>query len=150
MTFSDELKTICQNELSNYCSDTDDLRTAVIASTDGFAVADVSKKGSAATRLTALARSMYTLTASAGRDIALGQPETLILESAEGKTIMLTIPLPRQTLLFIACLEHSTPTGTALYGAKNCTRKIVEQLSHNVNQLSDRTKHQVTPQAAYS
>lgn len=66
------------------------IRTVVLASVDGFALVSAGAEGRGE-RLAAMTSAMLALAAAVGRELVLGDLQTLMLEAAGGKVLMLAI-----------------------------------------------------------
>ncbi|MEN5270594.1 roadblock/LC7 domain-containing protein [Stenotrophomonas sepilia] len=101
------------------------IQALVVASTDGFALAQAGPKGHVADRLAAMTSSMLGLASALGRELHFGELDTLILDAANGKVLMLAIPGTRPRLLMTAC-DHSCVIGNVLWHAKQCVRALTD------------------------
>lgn len=117
-----------QTQLQAFASEVGGVRSAVVASVDGFAIAVANGPAGSGERLAAMTSSMLALASAVGRELALGQLESLLAEASEGKVLMLTIPTPIPMLLMAACTREVL-TGNVLWSARACSQKIVEQLA---------------------
>ena len=114
--------------LEAFASATTGLRAAVIASVDGFALVQSAPGAGNGERLAAMTSAMLALAGAVGRELALGALEVLILEAAEGKVLMLSIPAPQAPLLLMAACERNSLTGSVLWSAKECGQKVLAEL----------------------
>ena len=101
------------------------IQALVVASTDGFALAQAGPKGHVADRLAAMTSSMLGLASALGRELHFGELDTLILDAANGKVLMLAIPGAQPRLLMTAC-DHSCVIGNVLWHAKQCVRALAD------------------------
>ncbi|AUI08393.1 MULTISPECIES: roadblock/LC7 domain-containing protein [Stenotrophomonas] len=99
------------------------IQALVVASTDGFALAQAGPKSHVADRLAAMTSSMLGLASALGRELHFGELDTLILDAANGKVLMLAIPGNQPRLLMTAC-DHSCVIGNVLWHAKQCVRAL--------------------------
>jgi predicted regulator of Ras-like GTPase activity (Roadblock/LC7/MglB family) len=109
--------------LSTLLADVTGVHGAVVASTDGFALAQRGGQGGTVDRLAAMTSSMLALATALGRELEIGALETLILDAERGSVLMLAIPSEPPTLLMVACDEVCV-MGTVLWHAKRCVRGI--------------------------
>lgn len=79
------------------------IQAIVVASADGFALAQAGPQGHVADRLAAMTSSMLGLAGALGRELHFGELDTLILDATDGKVLMLAIPGTRPRLLMTAC-----------------------------------------------
>lgn len=106
-------------------------RDAVLCSVDGFAVASA-HPGEAQARLAAMTSSMLALSRAVLRELALGDIDVLVLEGAEGRVLMVAVPVaPRPLLLMLAC-SRADVTGQALWRARRCVAEITGSVADPV------------------
>lgn len=118
-----------QSHLSSFAENVSGVRAAVIASVDGFALAEVTGASGTGQRLAAMTSSMLALGGAIGRELALGELEVLMIETLHGKVLMRAIPTPVPLLLMAAC-DHKSVVGNVLWHAKSCSRQIETALGH--------------------
>ena len=117
-------------ELEAFASSVPGLRNAVVASVDGFAVAEAAGGGDArGERLAAMTSSMLALAGAVARELALGAMDVLMIEAGEGKVLMLSVPVPGRPLLLMAACTQRSVTGNVLWSARECSRRILETLA---------------------
>jgi predicted regulator of Ras-like GTPase activity (Roadblock/LC7/MglB family) len=112
-------------ELDAFSTAVPGLRSAVVASVDGFALAEASGQGGNGERLAAMTSSMLALAKAVSRELALGNMEVLMLEADDGKVLMLSIPVPASPLLLMAACTRRSVIGTVLWSARECSQKIL-------------------------
>lgn len=117
-----------QEHLQQFAGAIPGIKSAVIASVDGFALAQVTGRENQAERLAAMTSSMLALAAAIGRELSLGALEVLMVEASEGKVLMLSIPAPRQPLLLMAACNQRSVIGNVLWSARECGQKILHDL----------------------
>ncbi len=119
-----------QAQLQAFAAEVGGVRSAVVASVDGFALAVANGPAGSGERLAAMTSSMLALAAAVGRELALGTLESLMAEASDGKVLMLAVPLTPPLLLMAAC-ERNVLTGTVLWAARACSQRIAD----GVNQI---------------
>lgn len=117
-----------QQHLQQFASAIPGIKSAVIASVDGFAIAQVTGRENQADRLAAMTSSMLALGAAIGRELSLGTLEVLIIEAGDGKVLMLSIPAPQRPLLLMAACNQRSVIGNVLWSARECGQKILRDL----------------------
>lgn len=117
-----------QSRLNDFVDGVSGVRTAVIASVDGFALAEVTGTSGTGQRLAAMTSSMLALGSAIGRELALGHLEVLMIETLHGKVLMRAIPTATPLLLMAAC-DHKSVVGTVLWHAKACSKQIEADLA---------------------
>lgn len=118
-----------QAHLDRFTSAIAGIRTAVVASVDGFAVAQSCNLGNSSDRLAAMTSSMLALAKAVSRELLIGDLEVLMMEAADGKVLMLSIPLPVRPLLLMASCSRRCVIGNVLWNARECSRHIHQTLS---------------------
>jgi len=112
------------SELDAFVTAIPGIHAAVIASVDGFALAQASGVGNG-DRLAAMTSSMLGLAKAVTTELALGTMEVLMLEAADGKVLMLSIPAPSRPLLLMAACSQRTVIGAVLWNARECSQRIL-------------------------
>ncbi|WP_313459941.1 roadblock/LC7 domain-containing protein [Stenotrophomonas sp.] len=115
--------------LNQFVDDIDGVRSVVLATVDGFAVLPAAGTHGNGERLAAMTSAMLALAAAVGRELALGELETLMLEAGEGKVLMLALPCTPAPLLLMTACDTRCVVGKVLWSAKNCGRNIMAELS---------------------
>jgi len=105
------------------------VRSAVLASVDGFVVVQTSVNGTSGDRLAAMTSSMLALASAVGRELKIGALHALMLEAEGGKVLMLSVGnAGTPVLLMVACSQRSV-MGKVLWTAKECAKEIASTLS---------------------
>ena len=127
---ADDLATV-QTCLDRFSGAVTGIQSAVVASVDGFAIAQAAGDHSGSSdRLAAMTSSMLALAKAVSRELLLGELEVLMMEAAEGKVLMLSIPLPTRSLLLMASCTRSCAIGNVLWNARQCSRDIHDRLAN--------------------
>lgn len=113
--------------LNTLVHDVDGLMGVVVASLDGFALAQIGREEDTVSRLAAMSSSMLALAEALGRELVIGPLGALILEAAHGKVLMLTVPVQPPQLLMVAC-DQTSAMGQVLWHAKQCARRLAATL----------------------
>ena len=106
------------------------LRSAVLASVDGFALAQASAEAGSGDHLAAMTSAMLGLAGAVSRELKLGAMDVLILEAVAGKVLMLRLDAKPVPLLLMAGCDRDCLTGNVLWSAKECGRKILAELGN--------------------
>lgn len=115
--------------LNQFVDEIDGVRSVVLATVDGFALLPAAGTHGNGERLAAMTSAMLALAAAVGRELALGELETLMLEAGEGKVLMLALPCTPAPLLLMTACDSRCVVGKVLWSAKNCGRNIMAELS---------------------
>lgn len=100
------------------------LRGAVLARTDGFAVASASQHDFSASRLSAMASSMLALGQATLGELALGDCGSVLVEGRQGKVLLIEVPHPDQPLVLALVGSDDTVTGALLWAARQCVQQL--------------------------
>lgn len=104
------------------------IRTAVLSSVDGFALVSAGVDGRGE-RLAAMTSAMLALAAAVGRELVLGDLQTLMLEADDGKVLMLSIQRPGSApLLLMAACDQRSVMGQVLWQTRECGQAILAEL----------------------
>lgn len=114
---------LLERHLNSLVAAVDGLSGVVVASLDGFALAQVGRADGAAERLAAMTSSMLGLANALGRDLDIGVLDTLMLDAEHGKVLMLTIPSQPMRVLMAACNQNCV-MGQILWHAKQTVPAI--------------------------
>lgn len=116
--------------LQEFAGDLNGVRSVVLASVDGFAVVPAVGAHGNGERLAAMTSAMLALAAAVGRELALGDLQTLMLEAAGGKVLMLAIQAEgRAPLLLMAACDQRSVIGQVLWQSRECGQAILAELS---------------------
>jgi len=121
--------TLVEQKLQEFTESVDGVSAVVIASVDGFALAQAATHVSSGERLAAMTSAMLALASAVGRELSLGTMEVLMLEASEGKVLMQSVVLPRGSLLLMAACGQRSVIGHVLWSARECGRKIQAELA---------------------
>lgn len=114
-----------RSELDAFVAAVPGIQCAVVASVDGFALAEAADAHGSGERLAAMTSSMLGLAKAVTHELALGTMEILMIEAGEGKVLMLSIAAPGTPLLLMAACSHRTVIGGVLWNARECSLKIL-------------------------
>lgn len=120
---------LVNRRLQEFSATVEGVRAAVVASVDGFALAQSATQSSSGERLAAMTSAMLALASAVGRELSLGTLDVLMLDASEGKVLMQSIPLARGSLLLMAACGQRSVIGHVLWSARECGRKIQAELS---------------------
>ena len=115
--------------LQQYVSNVDGVRAVVLASVDGFALAEVAGKDRSGQRLAAMTSAMLALAVAVGKELELGSLQVLMLEAEFGKVLMLSLSAGSSAFLLMAACDQRSVIGNVLWSARECGQKILAELS---------------------
>ncbi len=115
--------------LQQYVSNVDGVRAVVLASVDGFALAEVAGKDRSGQRLAAMTSAMLALAGAVGKELELGSLQVLMLEAEFGKVLMLSLSAGSSAYLLMAACDQRSVIGNVLWSARECGQKILAELS---------------------
>lgn len=128
MVLEDWEAAIVARELQAFSSTVEGIKASVIASVDGFVLAQASGQTAGGERLAAMTSAMLALAGAVGRELSLGQLQVLMLEASLGKVLMLSIQMERGPLLLMAACDQRCVIGNVLWSARDCGRKVLAEL----------------------
>jgi predicted regulator of Ras-like GTPase activity (Roadblock/LC7/MglB family) len=128
MELSEHQQARVEKLLADYVGTVDGVRAAVLASVDGFALAQVAGKDRSGERLAAMTSAMLALAGAVGRELQLGQLQVLMLEAQKGKVLMLSLETRDTTLLLMAACDQRSVIGNVLWSARECGQKVLTEL----------------------
>lgn len=119
---------VAERHLQAFSDSVDGVRASVVASVDGFALAQSSGHSASGERLAAMTSAMLALVGAVGRELSLGQLQVLMLEATDGKVLMPSIQMERGSLLLMAACGQRSVIGNVLWSARECGRKILAEI----------------------
>lgn len=112
-------------ELDAFVAAVPGIHGAVVASVDGFALAESTVGSGSGERLAAMTSSMLGLAGAITHELALGTMQVLMIEAGDGKVLMLSIATPSSPLLLMAACNQRTVIGSVLWHARECSQRIL-------------------------
>ncbi|MBI5919696.1 MAG: roadblock/LC7 domain-containing protein [Nitrosomonadales bacterium] len=123
-------KAVCRAEMDELRNSTPSVQAGIIATADGFDVADVCVNDTySPARLSAMASSMMALAGAVAREVEYPNCESLIVESSGGKTIMMSLPGTDGRLVLLVIADNSASFGMLLMHARQCAHRIQKRLN---------------------
>ena len=92
----------------------DGARTVVIATADGFDLAHAGHPAIDPARLAAMISSFAALGEAASREIGIGSPRCLVIESTEGRLVVRCVRAQGQALVVVVLIDKSVMLGQVL------------------------------------
>ena len=114
--------------LGQFVRNVDGVRATVLASVDGFPLAEVAGPEGRGKRLAAMTSAMLALAGAVGRELELGNLQVLILEALKGKVLMLSLESGGAPLLLMAACDQRSVIGNVLWNARECGRQVLAEL----------------------
>ncbi|HEY9096037.1 MAG TPA: roadblock/LC7 domain-containing protein [Hydrogenophaga sp.] len=102
-----------------------DIDTAVMATTDGFAVTSASRNGPDAERIAALASSISTIGAIATQEAGLGRCSSVILNTDNGFAVVRQFSHLNKDLVLIAVANGNAMLAKVMYQANQFVREVL-------------------------
>lgn len=119
---------LVEEHLRQFAAAAPALGAAVVASADGFLLAQVAGKMGAAERLAAMTSTMLAVAAAMGRELALGQCDVLTLQARAGQVLMLSLPMERRSLLLMATCADREQLEATIATAREYGRRLALKL----------------------
>jgi predicted regulator of Ras-like GTPase activity (Roadblock/LC7/MglB family) len=117
------------HELGAYVSKSTHIRSAVLSTGDGFAIASSVKDDISADKMSAMSGSIYALADSVSKEVGGDQCETLFLEASSAKIVLYSIPNSKPAVILTVMSTDKCLLGDLLYSAKCCGNTIQELLT---------------------
>lgn len=125
------LQLICLEHLDRLKMSTEHLRLAVIASVDGFPIAQIINPDPLAGRkAAAMASALGGLASSVVSEFALGALEGVVLECDQGLVLCRQIPRAKKNLILMIIFDDEVTYGHALWAIKRSVKSISVSLSN--------------------
>lgn len=115
--------------LQQYVSSIDGVRAVVLASVDGFALAEVAGNDNRGQRLAAMTSAMLALAGAVGKELEMGSLQVLMLEALNGKVLMLSLDTGKSPLLLMAACDQRSVIGNVLWRARECGQNVLTTLA---------------------
>lgn len=129
MELSEAQKGRVTGVLQQYVGSVGGVRAAVLASVDGFALAEVAGRERSGQRLAAMTSAMLALAGAVGRELELGGLQVLMLEAEHGKVLMLALATSGAPLLLMSACDQRSVIGNVLWSARECGQKVLAELA---------------------
>jgi predicted regulator of Ras-like GTPase activity (Roadblock/LC7/MglB family) len=115
----------CRQALQQLLEDVPGVKTAVVATTDGFEVASAGQDAQfAANRLAALASSLLALGQAALRELDMSGSGSVLIENGTGKILLIDVRRERCPVVLCVVAEAAAMTGKVLWSAKQCASRL--------------------------
>jgi uncharacterized protein len=101
------------------------LTGAVLSRSDGFEVVSRTRSNVAVSRLSALASSLVALGQASMRELGMNGGGSVLVEGADGKMLLLEVPVYGHPMVLAAVGGADVVTGTLLWAARDCVRQIL-------------------------
>lgn len=122
---SDQERLNCEEVITELVKSCNGVLGCVVASVDGFVVAEVNQEGNSGHRLAAMSSSTTALANAIVGELDLGKLKTVVVESERGKVVVFSISTKKQDLALLCVCNDNALMGQILFSAKSTARKIV-------------------------
>lgn len=123
------LQAICQQHLEELKESADYLDFAILASEDGFPIAQVSIDQIQSRKAAAMASTLSGLAGSIVREFNLNSLEGTILECEMGLVLCRNVQRGNKVFVLFAVVDNKVTLGQALWSIKNTAKKISDSMS---------------------
>ena len=114
----------CQDEINHLMANEKNISGVLVCSTDGFEVASQLKSHQSAAKLSAMASSTLALGHAITVEILLGACKDVIVDSSDGKVLLMSIERDDSALLLLAIADSTETLGQVLWRVKACAAAI--------------------------
>jgi predicted regulator of Ras-like GTPase activity (Roadblock/LC7/MglB family) len=127
LSFGEIIKSICDQALKSSTEYTENLLSAVIATTDGFEVASIQTKAQQVSKISAMISTMQALGGALALESGLNGCDNIVMETHDGILVMRNIPSNHNLVLcFIA--SNGATVGHLNWCSRQCAKIISERL----------------------
>lgn len=127
--YSPQFVRFAQTSLEELLRDVPNVIAAVIASADGFEIADASRSGISANRLSALSSSLLALGQASLRELQFRGAGTVLIENEGGKIYVAEAPVQPYPAVLCVIADHDALIGKVLWAARRCVTGLISQKS---------------------
>lgn len=106
-------------------ADSHGILSATLASADGLTVASTLANAQDADKLSAMAGSISALAGALTREVGHIDAERLILETASGRVLTMSVPLPAGAMVLAVVTNQGSLLGKLLWHCKDAVDKLV-------------------------
>ena len=123
------LQSICQKHLEELSESSDFFMFAILASEDGFPIAQVNIEQNANRKAAAMASTLSGLAASIVKEFKLGALEGTILECEFGLVLCRNVYRGQKTFVLLSVVNEKATIGQALWSIKNTAKQINDSIN---------------------
>ena len=127
--FSDADSALFKTELEALLRSSNGILTCVLASADGFVIAEANLQSSNGEKLAAMSSSMIGLAAAIAQELSLGALDALVMDAFAGKVVMLSVPTSKADLVLLVSCGAAGTIGHVLYSAKAAAKNVINGIS---------------------
>jgi predicted regulator of Ras-like GTPase activity (Roadblock/LC7/MglB family) len=127
-TSTSPLRLLCTRHLQLLKQTADNLKLAVVSSTDGFPIALIDVELQPGRKATAMAAALDGLSKSIVKEFGLGALEGTVLETEQGLVLCRRVHGPKYNLVLLAVMGKDTTYGHALWAIKNAAKELTASL----------------------
>ena len=122
------VRAVCQTHLGRLKQENPEIDGALIATADGFELADCVPTGVTANRLAAMTSSFLALAEAISQESVAGQCRDVLIEASLGFVLLMDIPSVKQrAVLCVLCSEAAT-LGRVRWSARQAREQVAKAL----------------------
>ncbi len=126
----EEFVSFCREELQEYTQNYRGIETALLATPDGFEIANfASGRSHSADKLAAVGSSLFALGASLVNEFSLRNCKSIIIDSEKGKVYISSISNMQTSIILMVQTNEQATLGNIIHGAKRLNDMISKQLN---------------------
>ncbi|HYQ37937.1 MAG TPA: roadblock/LC7 domain-containing protein [Pseudomonas sp.] len=129
-----QLKALCEQQLTDLAASAQGVRVAIVASSDGFPLASLNLEPQESRRITAMGSALGALSQRIVQELALGELEGTVIESATGLVLCRQIPNGITPMVLVVVTGEEANYGYAQWAVKHAAKRLSESL----NELGER------------
>lgn len=123
------LQSICQKHLEELSKTSDFFIFALLASEDGFPIAQVNIEQNSNRKVAAMASTLSGLAKSIVKEFKLGKTEGTIIECSFGLVLCRNVYRGQKTFVLLSVVNEKATIGQALWSIKNTAKKINDSIN---------------------
>jgi uncharacterized protein len=122
----------CEQTLEALVKDNPDILSALVATVDGFSVAQAPRGPASDGRMAAMISSLHALGTAVTSQADLGDCEDVLVEASNGRLLLIEISSVRPSLLLGVLARANAPLGVVLYASRQAAAALTAASLHAV------------------
>lgn len=124
-----QLKTLCERQLAELVATAQDVRVAIVASSDGFPLASHNLEPQESRRITAMGAALAALSQRIVQELALSALEGTVIETAQGLVLCRQIPNSITPMVLVVVTGEEANYGYAQWAVKQAAKRLIDSLN---------------------
>lgn len=120
----------CEEIIADLVKGCNGIVSCVVASVDGFVIAEINQEGNRGSRLAAMSSSTTALANAITGELQLGKLNTVVVDADMGKVVVISASTSKQDLALLCVCNDNALMGQVLFSAKSTVKKIASMLKN--------------------